>query len=386
MRLRPDRRTRDPCERAGAAAPLRPPHDDAARAASRQRSSCFSSPRPCSSRGSTTSATRRSSRRARAASSCSTSRRASSRAASRRPCASSSRRTSAPASSSSRTRPTSCFRPARPDASSSRSCASSARRRPASCRRTRGIASVRERGSPKGLKVAREALLREGRRGGTIILLVDLEVLPDEIQRLVAVFADLRRDGFEVRIVPLGPRDGAARLMELLLGGEALLPEPVERRAGRAGAAARKPHDRPAVGCFCSSGLLLVAGARDERAGARAARGEPVTRRDEAPRSPRSSRCPVALVLVVLAVDVLRTPGWISADDSRFQSAPLRGSGLWNEPGLLATRARLRDARHRGRPRVPPDGRALRAAPAGEGRPGDRSRSRRAAGRSSSST
>ncbi len=50
---------------------------------------------------------------------------------------------------------------------------------------------------------------------------------------------------------------------------------------------------------------------------------------------------PLALVLVVLAIDVLRTPGWVAEDDSRFQSAPLRGSGLWNEPGLLATRARL---------------------------------------------
>lgn len=51
---------------------------------------------------------------------------------------------------------------------------------------------------------------------------------------------------------------------------------------------------------------------------------------------------PIAILLVVLAVDVLRTPGWIAADDTRFQSAPQRGSGLWNEPGLLATRARLR--------------------------------------------
>jgi hypothetical protein len=50
---------------------------------------------------------------------------------------------------------------------------------------------------------------------------------------------------------------------------------------------------------------------------------------------------PVALVLVVLAIDVFRTPGWISQDDSRFSSAPLRGSGLWNEPGMLATRARI---------------------------------------------
>lgn len=49
---------------------------------------------------------------------------------------------------------------------------------------------------------------------------------------------------------------------------------------------------------------------------------------------------PLALILVVLAVDVLRTPGWVAEDDSRFQSAPIRGSGLWNEPGMLATRAR----------------------------------------------
>jgi hypothetical protein len=51
---------------------------------------------------------------------------------------------------------------------------------------------------------------------------------------------------------------------------------------------------------------------------------------------------PVALALVVFAADVLRTPGWISEDDSRFASAPIRSSGLWNEPGLLATRARVR--------------------------------------------
>lgn len=50
---------------------------------------------------------------------------------------------------------------------------------------------------------------------------------------------------------------------------------------------------------------------------------------------------PVAVLLAVLAIDVLRTPGWVAEDDSRFQSAPLRGSGLWNEPGIVATRARM---------------------------------------------
>lgn len=50
---------------------------------------------------------------------------------------------------------------------------------------------------------------------------------------------------------------------------------------------------------------------------------------------------PVAIVLVVFAVDVLRTPGWIFGDDTRFQSAPVRTSGLWNEAGILGTRARI---------------------------------------------
>jgi hypothetical protein len=78
----------------------------------------------------------------------------------------------------------------------------------------------------EGLKAAREALLREG-GPGKIILLSDLEVLPDEVQRLVPVFADLRRDGFEVEIIPLAPREEQRRLMELFLGADAFLPQPV---------------------------------------------------------------------------------------------------------------------------------------------------------------
>jgi hypothetical protein len=67
-----------------------------------------------------------------------------------------------------------------------------------------------------------------------------------------------------------------------------------------------------------------------------------VTRREKVAAARSIIAVPVALVLVVFAVDVLRTPGWISNDDARFASAPLRASGLWDEPGMLATRARLR--------------------------------------------
>jgi hypothetical protein len=51
---------------------------------------------------------------------------------------------------------------------------------------------------------------------------------------------------------------------------------------------------------------------------------------------------PIAIALGLFAVDLLRTPGWISADDTRFANAPLRGNGLWNEPGVFATRARIK--------------------------------------------
>lgn len=66
-----------------------------------------------------------------------------------------------------------------------------------------------------------------------------------------------------------------------------------------------------------------------------------MTRRDKILLAASVVAIPLALVLIVFAVDVLRTPGWIAEDDSRFASAPIRGSGLWNQPGTFGTRARL---------------------------------------------
>jgi hypothetical protein len=67
-----------------------------------------------------------------------------------------------------------------------------------------------------------------------------------------------------------------------------------------------------------------------------------VTRREKLLIVPAVLAVPLALLLVVFAIDVLRTPGWIAEDDSRFAGAPVRSSGLWNEPGLFATRARVK--------------------------------------------
>lgn len=51
---------------------------------------------------------------------------------------------------------------------------------------------------------------------------------------------------------------------------------------------------------------------------------------------------PVALVLVVLAVGVLRTPAAIEADDARFHSAPLRQAGLWVDVDGLPAQVGIR--------------------------------------------
>lgn len=41
-----------------------------------------------------------------------------------------------------------------------------------------------------------------------------------------------------------------------------------------------------------------------------------------------------AILLTIVAVDVLRTPGEIETDDNRFQSAPMRQRGLWDVGSL----------------------------------------------------
>jgi hypothetical protein len=42
-----------------------------------------------------------------------------------------------------------------------------------------------------------------------------------------------------------------------------------------------------------------------------------------------------AALLALVAVDVLRVPGELEADDVSFEAAPRRQTGLWEEPGVL---------------------------------------------------
>jgi hypothetical protein len=77
----------------------------------------------------------------------------------------------------------------------------------------------------EGLKVAHAALLREGRTDGSLVLVSDLEILPDEVVRLSEVAADLQRDGVQLRIVPLFPTPAKYARIEQIVGDSAFLRE-----------------------------------------------------------------------------------------------------------------------------------------------------------------
>ena len=69
------------------------------------------------------------------------------------------------------------------------------------------------------------------RRRDSIFIVSDLEVLPDEVARLGHVIADVRRDGIDVRILPVNPSAEKRLLMEEILGKGALPKEKAEEAA-----------------------------------------------------------------------------------------------------------------------------------------------------------
>ena len=77
-----------------------------------------------------------------------------------------------------------------------------------------------------GMTFAWEALRREQVTRGSIVLVSDLEILPDEIARLSETLALIREDGFQIRIVPLFPTQEKRALIEQLVGSGAFLSEP----------------------------------------------------------------------------------------------------------------------------------------------------------------
>jgi hypothetical protein len=80
----------------------------------------------------------------------------------------------------------------------------------------------------EGLKVAHAALVRERVREGSIVLVSDLEILPDEVVRLGDVAADLRSAGFRLRIVPLFPTPEKYARIRQIVGASSFLRESSE--------------------------------------------------------------------------------------------------------------------------------------------------------------
>lgn len=77
----------------------------------------------------------------------------------------------------------------------------------------------------EGLRVAHETLRRVGSSNGSVVLVSDLEILPDEVVRLSEVAAQLRVDGIDLRIVPLFPTPAKYARIRQIVGDSAFLRE-----------------------------------------------------------------------------------------------------------------------------------------------------------------
>jgi hypothetical protein len=108
-----------------------------------------------------------------------------------------------------------------------------------------------------GLITAHEILLREHVSNGSIVLVSDFEILPDEIQRLADVVGQLHQEGIEVRLVPLFPTPEKQARIKAILGDSAILRESSGDAPVRAPEARSLTHAAPWA--FVVVGALLVA-------------------------------------------------------------------------------------------------------------------------------
>lgn len=106
----------------------------------------------------------------------------------------------------------------------------------------------------EGVRVAHESLTRAGATHGSILLVSDLEILPDEVLRLGSEVAGLRRDGIDIRILPVNASDEKRRLVEQMVGRSAFLKEKAQETAPR------EAPNREALGLAAPWWFLLAAG------------------------------------------------------------------------------------------------------------------------------
>lgn len=73
------------------------------------------------------------------------------------------------------------------------------------------------------LEAGRAALEREGIERGSLMLVSDLEFFQDDLSSLTTVISSLRRQGVELRILPLAPRESQRRFFERVAGADAFV-------------------------------------------------------------------------------------------------------------------------------------------------------------------
>lgn len=126
------------------------------------------------------------------------------------------------------------------------------------------------------LELARDVLIRDRVKDGSILLVSDLVTAPEDVPELARTLHALRRQSLTIRVVPLSPLQTGRAVFETLLGKDALI-EPDQLRTPRA-VAVRTKAALP-VGFLVLGGLLLAVLALNERFAGRLGlprtRGEP---------------------------------------------------------------------------------------------------------------
>lgn len=121
-----------------------------------------------------------------------------------------------------------------------------------------------------GLELAREVLERDRVEAGTILLASDLEFFADDGPRLTSALAELRSEGTELRILPLGARDEQRRFFEAIVGADAFveLDEATGLTRGRgAGAISLAEESMPWLFVALAAALALLLAANERACG-----------------------------------------------------------------------------------------------------------------------
>ena len=115
-----------------------------------------------------------------------------------------------------------------------------------------------------GLAEAHASLVYAGATKGSILIVSDLEILPDEVGRLGHEIADVRRDGIDVRILAVNPTPEKRLLMEQILGKGAFLKEKAEEAPRQAPEQASLQLAAPWL-FMLTAGLVVMLLAANER-------------------------------------------------------------------------------------------------------------------------